>query len=177
MKAYVHLWSYVAQYFLEWEMFYTEVVEKIKTHILCSMIFSRKSCRLWDNVKKYSIAGEATDDNKIRRMCAACWITKATNTRWEYVIHIAFPRQQLLSERASVLRCTYFASFVYFIRMALLHLWRFISGTYCRNIARLQKMSESTAQFIKDLCTKYRYRICDSQWHTYYRTTCIHLDL
>ena len=30
-----------------------KVVEKIKTHILCSVTFFRKWCRLWDKVKKY----------------------------------------------------------------------------------------------------------------------------
>jgi hypothetical protein len=64
--------------------------------------FSRKSCRLWDNVEKYGTAGQATDDNIIRRMRFACWITKATDTYSEYVTLIAFPRQQWLSERASV---------------------------------------------------------------------------
>jgi len=34
-------------------MFHTSVVEKIKTHILCSITFLRKSCPLWDNVDKY----------------------------------------------------------------------------------------------------------------------------
>jgi hypothetical protein len=34
MKTYVHLWYYLAEFFLEWEMFQTEVVERIKTHIL-----------------------------------------------------------------------------------------------------------------------------------------------
>jgi len=33
-------------------MFQTKVVEKIKTHILCSVTFSPKSCLLWDNVEK-----------------------------------------------------------------------------------------------------------------------------
>jgi hypothetical protein len=37
----------------------------------------------------------------------ACWITKATNTLSECVILIAFPRQQWLLERASLLRYTY----------------------------------------------------------------------
>ena len=36
-----------------------------------------------------------------------CWITKATNTHSEYVVFIALPHQQLLHERASVLRYTY----------------------------------------------------------------------
>jgi len=36
MGPYAHLWSYLAQFFLEWEVFRTKVVEEIKTHILCS---------------------------------------------------------------------------------------------------------------------------------------------
>ena len=50
-KTDTHFWSYLAQFFLEWEMFQTKVVEKIKTHILFSVTFFRKSCRLWDNVE------------------------------------------------------------------------------------------------------------------------------
>jgi len=44
-------------------MFRTNIVEKIKTHILCSVFLFRKSCRLWENVGKYCRAGQATDDN------------------------------------------------------------------------------------------------------------------
>jgi hypothetical protein len=91
-------------------MFQTKVVENIKTHILCSTIFvSRKSRRLWDNVEKYGTARQATEDNIIRRVRFACWITKATDTYTEYVILIAFLRQQWLRERFSVLRHTYIA--------------------------------------------------------------------
>jgi len=46
------LWSYLAQFFLEWEMFQTKFVQNIKTHVLCSITFFRKSCRLGDNVEK-----------------------------------------------------------------------------------------------------------------------------
>ena len=78
MKTNIHFWSYVAQFFLEWEMFQTKVVEEIKTHILCWVFFFfRKSCRLWDNVEKYSRAGQDTDD---RRMRISRWIPKATDT-------------------------------------------------------------------------------------------------
>jgi hypothetical protein len=42
------------------------------------------------------------DDNIIRRMRFSCWITKATDTHSEYVILIAFPKQQGLRERAKV---------------------------------------------------------------------------
>jgi hypothetical protein len=40
----------------------------------------------------------------IWRMRIACWIPKATNTHSGYVIRIAFPLQQWLHERASMLR-------------------------------------------------------------------------
>jgi hypothetical protein len=39
MKTYGHLRQYLAQFPLEWEMLETKVVEKIKTHILGSIIF------------------------------------------------------------------------------------------------------------------------------------------
>jgi hypothetical protein len=39
-------------------------LEKIKTHILCSVtFFSRISSRLWDNVGKNSTSGQTTEDN------------------------------------------------------------------------------------------------------------------
>ena len=48
----------------------------------------------------------------IWRMRIACWINKATNTRPQYVMLIAFPLQQWLHERASMLRYTYIARLV-----------------------------------------------------------------
>jgi hypothetical protein len=79
-------------------MYQTNFVQKIKTHILCCVTFSRKSCRLWDKVERYGTAGQATDDSIIRRMRTACWITKATNTHSEYVIFIDFPRQLISTQ-------------------------------------------------------------------------------
>jgi hypothetical protein len=48
----------------------------------------------------------------IRRLRIACWIPIATDTHSEDVIVIAFPLQQWLEERASVLRYTYITLFV-----------------------------------------------------------------
>ena len=48
----------------------------------------------------------------IPRMRIACWIPKATNTHSVYIIIIAFPLQQWLHERASLLRYTYIPCFV-----------------------------------------------------------------
>ena len=67
MKTSSHLWQYVAE-FLECEMFYIKLVEKTKTHILRSITFSRKSCRLWDNVEKYGGAREA-EENMAHARC------------------------------------------------------------------------------------------------------------
>jgi hypothetical protein len=48
----------------------------------------------------------------IWRMRVACWIPEATDTHSEYVIITAFPLQQWLQERASMLRHTYIACIV-----------------------------------------------------------------
>jgi hypothetical protein len=48
----------------------------------------------------------------IWRMRIACWMTKAGDTRSEYVILTTFLRQQWLRERASLLRYTYIAYLV-----------------------------------------------------------------
>jgi hypothetical protein len=84
-------------------------LEKIRTHVLYSITFLRKSCRLWDNVEKYGTAGQTTDDNIIRRMRFACWINKATATHSEYVIFVAFPRRQCLRDPPEYYVCTYIA--------------------------------------------------------------------
>jgi hypothetical protein len=58
---------------------------------------------VYNYVEKYGWRAQATDGSILRRMRIECWMTKATNTVTEYVILIAFPRQQCLRERASVL--------------------------------------------------------------------------
>jgi hypothetical protein len=47
--------------------------------IFNNFFFPRKPCRLWGNVEKCFTAEHATDDNIIRHMRFACWITKATD--------------------------------------------------------------------------------------------------
>jgi len=58
--------SYFTGFFLEWEMFQTEFVEKNKKQntnfVFKNFFFFRKSCRFWDNVEKYCTTGQATDD-------------------------------------------------------------------------------------------------------------------
>jgi len=76
MKTNRQFVSYLAQFFLEWEMLQTEVVEKIKTNILVSIAIFRKSCALWEDVEKYCRARRATNDNMGHAI--ASWIPKAT---------------------------------------------------------------------------------------------------
>jgi len=67
---YAFFLSFLSYFILKREMFQTTVVEKIKTHILCSKtFFFRKSCLLWDNVQKYCRAGQATDNNMAYAHC------------------------------------------------------------------------------------------------------------
>jgi len=60
MKIYVHLCYFLT----EQEMLKTKLVEKIKTHILCSNFFQKLYC-VWDNVEKYGTARHATDNNAL----------------------------------------------------------------------------------------------------------------
>jgi hypothetical protein len=60
-----------------------QIVEKIKTHILCSIYFPPKR----DMWKKYDTAGQTIDENIIRRMCFAYWTTKATGKFKIYNTH------------------------------------------------------------------------------------------
>ena len=39
MNMYASFWQYLAEFLLDWEVFRTEVVEKIKAHISCSITF------------------------------------------------------------------------------------------------------------------------------------------
>jgi len=118
----IHFWSYFVQFFLVWEMFQTKVVQKIKTHILCSNNFCFKSCRLWDNVDKYCRTGMAI--MTIWRKSNARCIPKATYATSECVILINFPLQQWLHEGHLMLRYTYISCLViyciiYFIYLLL----------------------------------------------------------
>ena len=99
-------------------MLQTKAVEKIKTHILCSVFFwggrGGESCRLWGNVEKYYRAGQATDDN-MAHVRIACWIPTATNIYSHYITLIALPLQQWVEERTSLLRYTYISCLVLYI--------------------------------------------------------------
>jgi len=61
--------NHLAHFFLEWEMFHTNFIEKIETHISCAIPYFRKSFRLWGSVEKYCRTEQATDDNTAHAHC------------------------------------------------------------------------------------------------------------
>jgi hypothetical protein len=77
-------------------MFQRKVVEKVTTHVLCSVSF-------FDNRAVYEIMWKNTVEPHRPKMTMwlmpiACWITKATNAHSEYVILIALPLKRWLNE-------------------------------------------------------------------------------
>jgi len=91
-----------------------KVVERIKTHTFSSITIFNKNLAIYEIMrKKICRAGQAADGNIIRRMRISCRISEATNTYSECVIHIAFPLQHWLHERASILRYMYITCLVF----------------------------------------------------------------
>ena len=86
-------------------MFQPEVVEKINTHILCSVTFF-ENCAVYDIMWRNIVE---PDRPQMKLWRIGCWIPKARDTLPEHVILIAFPPQKWLHERASMFRCTYIA--------------------------------------------------------------------
>jgi hypothetical protein len=101
MKTYVHLWYYLAGSLLEWEVFQTKVVEKIK-HFMFNNLFLGNGAVYEIMQKKYYRAGQATNDGVIWHMRIAFRISKSVDTHRECVMFISFPLQHRSRERAAL---------------------------------------------------------------------------
>jgi hypothetical protein len=77
-KTFVHLWQYLAELLLEWEMFQIQVAEKTRTHFSSSTALPENRDVYQTKWIKSGRAGRTTDI--IRRMRIVCCITKNTNT-------------------------------------------------------------------------------------------------
>ena len=109
MKTCLHLW-FLALFFLKSEMFQTNVVEKIKTHILWSLYFFSKIVPFMRKCGKILQSGAGH-----RWQYGACALLAGyvrLQRRTQYATLIAVPLQRLLHERTSVLRYTYSACLV-----------------------------------------------------------------
>ena len=56
------------------------VVQKMKTHVLCSITFFSEKLVVYEIVLKNLVWTEATSDFTIWRICGACLISKATKS-------------------------------------------------------------------------------------------------
>jgi len=71
---YAHL-SYLPEFSLEWELSHSKAVGKIKTQFLMFSNFISEYCLFYEIMWKiYGRAGQATNENIIRRMNFAYWI-------------------------------------------------------------------------------------------------------
>ena len=101
MKTYVHLLYYFPQFFLEWETFQTEFVEKTELRILYSLIFFLNPVVyeiMWKNVVEPGRTQMA-----IWPMRVAYWTPKATGTCSEYIVLTALLLLECLHKRASMI--------------------------------------------------------------------------
>ena len=98
MKIYLHILSYIAQFFFECKKYGAKLVGNIKTHMFCAIFFFE--IRAFNKI----IFKSTVELCVIWRMCRACWIPKATHEQSQYVILIAFPLQQWLHASVSMLR-------------------------------------------------------------------------
>jgi len=89
-------------------------------------------------MEKYGGGRQATDDNIVRCMHSACWITKAADTHCQYVKLFAYPWQQSSGECAP--QCyvyTYIACLVFTLHVC--YSFHFVAqlriqqGCYIRN--------------------------------------------
>jgi len=95
MTTYVHLWQYVAEHFLVWEM---DSDRRCRENQNTNFIFNNeypKTLPFLGSTEKCDKTLQVTDDNTRGSMRLACWITKVANIYAEHVILLAFARQQL----------------------------------------------------------------------------------
>jgi len=83
-------------------MFQTKFVEKIKTHILCSVTFFFENRVVYEIMWK-NIVERGRPQMTIWRMSIACWIPKAINAHLQYAILIVLPLKLWLHESFSML--------------------------------------------------------------------------
>jgi hypothetical protein len=135
-------------------------------------------------VEDFCRAGEAPDDNKMRRIRCSCCTNKATNALSECVIFIAFPLQQWLRERGSILCCMYIAYLVgSAIKIALLFFvhtygvsatcFTFFAASinyfhststslYCITVSSLQARSRSVEKLLASSSLSICWPVCPS---------------
>jgi hypothetical protein len=111
VKTNVHFWSYLTQ-FLEWEIFRTKVVKKLKIYILfeITVLFFKKHAIdeiMWKNIVELD-----RSQLTVWRVRIACGYLRLQTQNFGICEIIAFLLQQCLHKCTSVLRDTFFACLV-----------------------------------------------------------------
>jgi hypothetical protein len=120
------------------------------THFMFNNFFP-ENCTVYEIMcKTYGRGGQDTGDNIIRHVRFLCWITKARNANSEYVMLVAFPRQQLLRERASVLCYMYIT--------CLVKGWSTV--TQDNSVIHRTFSTQYIHNYVKLACNIYRLFIC-----------------
>jgi hypothetical protein len=89
MNTFLHLWQYLTEFFLEWEMFQIKVVEEINVHILCSVIIFKKNRAVYEIMSKNVVEPERPQITIWRRV--AYWVSKATRAQTHITARASTP--------------------------------------------------------------------------------------
>ena len=86
MKTNIHLLLYLAHFFLEWEKFQAEIVEKIRTHILYSvtLFFFFENRPVYEIMWKNIVQPERPQMT-VWHMRISYWVPKATDTQTQNI--------------------------------------------------------------------------------------------
>jgi hypothetical protein len=127
MKTILHLWQYLPEYFLEWEIFQIKVGEKVKIQVVCTITFSPYNRAFREIISKNILQPEATWQYGACALHAALLRRHAhkhtpapvhphartrthpralTHARARSHTRMAFPRLRRFLEGAFILRCT-----------------------------------------------------------------------
>jgi hypothetical protein len=111
MKTTIHFLSYLAHFFLEWEMFLTNVcTENQNTNFMFNYFFPPEIRAVYEIMWENSVQ-PGRPQMTIWRMRIVCWITGSKRKLGIWNI-TAFPHQQFSHERPSMLCHAYSACFV-----------------------------------------------------------------
>ena len=97
---------------------------------LCSITFSRNSCRLWDNVENCGTARRISDDKIIRSMRTAWFITKATlricNNYCFFTATVVRPKRLNITLYVQYIACLVFIYLITYLFFTYLFIYLFI---------------------------------------------------
>jgi len=110
MRTYWHLWEYFVEFFLDWEIFHTDLVDKTKTHILCSVTFFSENRVVCETIGR-DIVEPDRPQTKIQHGTSVCVLD---NQGYKYTLTICSifcfsTAKKWLHESSSILGHTYIA--------------------------------------------------------------------